>query len=397
MHREAKAVAEVKPAKNEIIAVDLTDVSALIHIVRGEQVILDSDLAALYHTTTSAFNQSIARNLNRFPTSFRFQLTKEEFDQVKQEQLERAPSMPARSDYIKNKRAQAIHEAREAARLTSQFVMSNTAETANAANTTNTATTINTTSTRGGRRYLPYVFTEEGVAMLSGILRSDVAARTSIHIMRSFVEMRHFITRHAVLFEHIKSLELQQLENQRKNDEKFAQLFDLIETHKCPHKDQKIFFDGQIYDAHSFLIKMIKQAKREIILVDGYVNINTLDVLVNKKKNVKVTILTLPSSKISTNEVAQFNKQYPTLNLIRTTAFHDRFMIFDPSKKPGQTHCYHIGASLKDAGDKCFAITKLEESRELSLLIARIENVIKDAAEKEALRQEKAAKKLLQN
>jgi len=226
--------------------------------------------------------------------------------------------------------------------------------------------------------------------MLSSILRSDVAVRTSIHIMRSFVEMRHFVTRHAVLFEHIKSLELQQLEAQRKNDKKFAQLFDLIERNKCQHKDQKIFFDGQIFDAHSFLIKMIRQAKKEIILVDGYVNINTLDVLVNKAKDVKVTILTLPSSKISTNEVAQFNKQYPTLKLIRTTAFHDRFMIFDPNDNPDKTSCYHIGASLKDAGDKCFAITKLEESRELSLLVARIEKEIQIA-------QEKSAKKLLQN
>ena len=388
MHREAKATAlakPAKPAKNEIIAVDLTDVSALIHIVRGEQVILDSDLAALYHTTTSAFNQSITRNLNRFPTSFRFQLTKEEFDQVKQEQLERAPSMPAYSDYAKNKRAQAIHEAGEAACIKAQNIKSQSLK---------SQTVIsNIANTRGGRRYLPYVFTEEGVAMLSGILRSDVAARTSIHIMRSFVEMRHFITKHAVLFEHIKSLELQQLENQRKNDEKFAQLFDLIEEHKCPHKDQKIFFDGQIFDAHSFLIKMIKRAKREIILVDGYVNINTLDVLVNKAKDVKVTILTLPSSKLSVNEVAQFNKQYPTLNLIKTTAFHDRFMIFDPGTAPGEAHCYHIGASLKDAGDKCFAITKLEESHELSLLIARIEKEIQTAAKAAA----EKAKKLLQN
>ena len=390
MHREAKATAlakPAKPAKNEIIAVDLTDVSALIHIVRGEQVILDSDLAALYHTTTSAFNQSITRNLNRFPTSFRFQLTKEEFDQVKQEQLERAPSMPPNSEYMINKRAQIIHEAREAARIKAQSIKSQSMKSQNVISNSTKSTG------RGGRRYLPYVFTEEGVAMLSGILRSDVAARTSIHIMRSFVEMRHFITKHAVLFEHIKSLELQQLENQRKNDEKFAQLFDLIEEHKCPHKDQKIFFDGQIFDAHSFLIKMIRQAKREIILVDGYVNINTLDVLVNKAKDVKVTILTLPSSKLSVNEVAQFNKQYPTLNLIKTTAFHDRFMIFDPGTAPGEAHCYHIGASLKDAGDKCFAITKLGESHELSLLIARIEKEIQTAAEKAA----KAAKKLLQN
>ncbi|MBQ3294705.1 ORF6N domain-containing protein [Candidatus Saccharibacteria bacterium] len=337
---------------SNIIAVDTVDVSSLIHIVRGEQVILDSDLALLYGTTTSAFNQAISRNLNRFPDSFRFQITKEEFAQIRQEQIERT--------------------------LRSQNVIST--ESVIAQHETHAP------NTHGGRRYLPYVFTEEGVAMLSGILRSDIAARTSIHIMRSFVEMRHFITRHAVLFEHIKSLELQQLENQRKNDAKFAQLFDIIEENRCHKSDQKIFFDGQIFDAHSFLVKMIKQAKREIILVDGYVNINTLDVLANKAKGTTVKILTLPSSTLSVNEVARFNKQYPRLDLVRTTAFHDRFMIFD------KTECYHIGASLKDAGDKCFAITRLGESHELSLLIARISEVIQKAEAKESAKEAAKAK-----
>lgn len=369
MHRELAntgqtvAAREMPSAKSkeQFSTVDLASIGSLIYIVRGEQVILDSDLAALYHTTTSAFNQSIARNVNRFPDYFRFQLTKKEFDRIKQEQLKRIASIPADSDYAINKRAQAIHEAK-----------------ANLAKTTTLTSQNATSNKRGGRRYLPYVFTEEGVAMLSGILRSDIAVRTSIHIMRSFVEMRHFITKHSVLFEHIKTLELQQLENQRENDAKFAQLFDIIEHSKCPDKGQKIFFDGQIFDAHSFLIKMIKRAKREIILVDSYVNINTLDILVNKAKNVKVKILTLPSSKISTNEIAQFNKQYPTLKLVKTTAFHDRFMIFDPDD-PKTAQYYHIGASLKDAGDKCFAITKLEESRELSLLVSRIYDELQKA------------------
>lgn len=326
-----------------IIAVDSVDVGSLIHIVRGEQVILDSDLAFLYHTSTSAFNQAVSRNVERFPTTFRFQLTREEYDNIKAEAESRA--------------------------LTSQNVISKDDKP--------------TKSGRGGRRYLPYVFTEEGVAMLSSILRSGVAVRTSIHIMRSFVEMRHFVTKHAVLFEHIKSLELRQLEYQRQNDERFSRLFDLIEENRCHKPSQKIFFEGQIYDAHSFLVDMIRHAKREIILVDSYVNINTLDVLVNKAPGVVAKVLTLPSSAISKNEIQKFNAEYPTLKLVKTTAFHDRFMIFD------RESCYHIGASLKDAGEKCFAITKLEETHELSLLLERIDSEFIKQSAKEAKKLEK--------
>lgn len=329
----------------------VVDVRKLIHVVREQQVILDSDLAALYGTTTSAFNQAVRRNAARFPESFRFQLTKEEYDTVLAENAE--------------------------ARLTSQNVISKV---------------IQLRSGRGGRRYLPYAFTEEGVAMLASVLRSETAVQTSVHIVKSFVEMRHFVTKHAVLFEQIKSLELKQLEYQRENDERFAKIFDMIEENKCKEPMQKLFFEGQIYDAHSFLVKMIRKAEKEIILVDGYVNINTLDVLKNKKPEAKALVLTLPSSNISTNEVKLFNRQYPTLELIKTTAFHDRFMIFD------RTEIYHIGASLKDAGEKCFAIARLSETEEIKMLFARIDAAVEEyndqpSARKKFLTKKKAAKK----
>ena len=319
MDRDSRVAAEQR-------AIEAVNVKKLIHVVREQQVILDSDLAALYGTTTSAFNQAVRRNILRFPEQFRFQLTKEEYEKI----------------------------LRSEARLTSQNVMSK----------------VSKLSGRGGRRYLPYAFTGEGVAMLASVLRSGTAVQTSIHIVRSFVEMRHFIAKHAMRVEQIKHLELKQLEYQRENDKKIAKIFDMIEERKCHEPMQKLFFEGQIYDAHSFLVKMIQRAKSEIILVDGYVNVNTLDVLANKQDEVKVLMLTLPSSKISANEVKLFNRQYPTLELVKTAAFHDRFMIFD------RKEVYHIGASLKDAGEKCFAIAQLLETEEIRMLLERIDRAV---------------------
>lgn len=320
---------------------ETVDVRELIHVVRGQQVILGSDLANLYGTSTSAFNQAVRRNELRFPESFRFQLTKEEYGELLRDGL------------------------------TSQNVISNAVRHVG----------------RGGRRYLPYVFTEEGVAMLASVLRSGTAVQTSVHIVRSFVEMRHFVMKHAVLFEQIKSLELKQLEYQRENNKKIAKIFDMIEAQKCNEPMQKLFFEGQIYDAHSFLVKMIRKAKKEIILVDGYVNANTLDVLANKTMGVKALVLTLPSSTISANEVKLFNRQYPTMELVKTTAFHDRFMIFD------RTEIYHIGASLKDAGEKCFAISQLSETEEIKMLFSRIDQAVEEYRNRPSAREKYLAKK----
>ncbi len=227
--------------------------------------------------------------------------------------------------------------------------------------------------------------------MLASVLRSEAAVQTSVHIVRSFVEMRHFVTKHEVLFEQIKSLELKQLEYQRENDKKFAKVFDMIEAQDCHEPMQKLFFEGQIYDAHSFLVKMIRRAKKEIILVDGYVNVNTLDVLANKTEGVTALVLTLPSSTISANEVKLFNRQYPTLKLVKTAAFHDRFMIFD------RTEVYHIGASLKDAGEKCFAISQLMETEEIKILLSRIDRAAKEYDERPTAREKYLERKKLAN
>ena len=187
------------------------------------QSMMDSDLAMLYQVETKVFNQAVKRNIARFPDNFRFQLTKDEY-----------------------------------AALRSQVV------------------TLNKNAGRGThRKYLPYVFTEQGIAMLSAVLRSDVAIQVSINIMNAFVEMRRFIANNALLFERISNVELKQLEYQKQTDEKLEQIFEYISEHE--EADQKIFFDGQIYDAFSLIVSLIQKAGKEITLIDGYVDVGTLN------------------------------------------------------------------------------------------------------------------------
>ena len=303
---------QAKAEKSLVSAVmNETDLRSLVYVIRGQQVMLDSDLAALYQVETKVFNQAVSRNIERFPENFRFQLTAEEY-----------------------------------VALRSQLVTSNG---------------------RGGRRYLPYAFTEQGIAMLSGVLRSDVAVQMSIRIMNTFVEMRRFIANNALLFERISNIELKQLEYQKNTDERFDKVFRYIDDHA--ESQQKIFFDGQIYDAFSLLVSLIQKAEREIALIDGYVDVITLNLLAKKQPNVRVKCYTYASARLTNQDVAQFNAQYPILEVTKTQVFHDRFLILDG------TTAYHIGASLKDAGKKCFGITLLEEPQLTADLLNRLQNV----------------------
>ena len=290
---------------------DNTDIQSLIYIVRGQQVMMDSDLAKLYKVETKVFNQAVNRNLDRFPDNFRFQLTKEEFDALRSQ--------------------------------------------------------IATSNGKGGRRYRPYMFTEQGIAMLSGVLRSDVAIQMSIRIMNTFVKMRRFISSNALLFEKVSSMELKQLEYQKSTDEKFDKVFQYIEDHA--EVEQKIFFDGQIYDAFSLITLIIQKAKKEIILIDGYVDIDTLNILVKKNIGTSVKIYTYASAPLSNKDVNIFNSQYPTLTVYKTQAFHDRFIILD-----GKT-AYHIGASIKDAGKKCFGISLLRDQEIVMEILNRLNEI----------------------
>ena len=303
--------AQEKTAEIIPVTVDTKDVKSLIHVIRGKQVMLDSDLAMLYQVETKVFNQSVTRNIERFPENFRFQLTKEEYDALRSQNA--------------------------------------------------------TSNGRGGRRYLPYAFTEQGIAMLSGVLRSDVAVQVSIRIMNTFVEMRHFIANNALLFEKVSDIELKQLEYQKSTDERFDKVFQYIEDHA--ESEQRIFFDGQIYDAFSLITSIIKKAQKEIILIDGYVDVDTLNILAKKNTGVDVQIYTFASAQLTNRDAANFNAQYPTLTVTKTQVFHDRFIILD-----GKT-VYHIGASIKDAGKKCFGISLIDDPGVVADIINRLKTV----------------------
>lgn len=292
-------------------AVINADIRSLVYVIRGQQVILDSDLAALYQIETKNFNKAVGRNIERFPEDFRFQLTKEEFDDLRFQ--------------------------------------------------------IGTSNNRGGRRYLPYAFTEQGISMLASVLHSDVAVQASIKIMRAFAEMRRFISNNALLFEQISSIELKQLEYQKSTNERFDRVFQYIDNHA--ESEQKIFFDGQIYDAFSLLVSIIQKASKEIILIDGYVDVDTLDLLAKKKSGVNVRCYTFSNTTLSKQDISKFNAQYATLTVKKTSVFHDRFLLLD-----GKTS-YHIGASLKDAGKKCFGISLLTDPDMVKELLDRLKTV----------------------
>ncbi|OIP53593.1 MAG: DNA-binding protein [Fibrobacteres bacterium CG2_30_45_31] len=293
---------------NEITAFEnVQGIKQRIYMVRGVQVMLDSDLSELYQVETKQLNQAVNRNLERFPDTFHFQLTLSEVESLRCQ----------------------IGTSNQDSSLRSQIVTSKTG--------------------RGGRRYLPYAFTEQGVAMLSAVLRSEVAVRVSIQIINAFVEMRSFIQSNASLFQRIDAVEhKQQITDQKVND-----LFLAMDEGKLPPK-QGIFYDGQVFDAHAFVSKLVKSAKHSIVLIDNYIDESVLVLFSKRSKNVALTLLTKQVSSKLELDVRKFNEQYPPIEVRQFTKAHDRFMIIDGKA------VYHIGASLKDLGKKWFAFSKMD-------------------------------------
>ena len=275
-----------------------SEIKELIYNIRGKQVMLDSDVAILYHYTTKNINKAVKRNIDRFPEDFCFQLTESEFQDLR-----------------------------------FQFG------------------TLNRKVNNGDvtRKYLPYVFTEQGISMLSGVLKNEIAVKVSISIIRAFVEMRKFIYSNGQLFERLTSVEYKLLEHDKKFDQVFEQL-----QHEENIK-QKIFFEGQIYDAYSLIIDIIKKANKKILIIDNYIDESVLKMLTKKNKEVEVAILTSDKSKIEKIDIQKFNKEYPILKVAKTNKFHDRFIVIDNKEM------YHLGASIKDLGRKCFGINKIED------------------------------------
>ncbi len=295
-----------------------------IFTIRGKQVMIDRDLAEIYQVETRVLNQAVKRNIERFPEKFRFQLSIDEVDDLKSQIV----TSSSRSQIV----------------------------------------TLNQSDTQqgGNIKYLPYAFTEQGVAMLSAVLRSDIAVQVSIQIMDAFVEMRKLIANHSGLLQRMDRIEHRQIET----DQKFEQVFKALEG-KDAIPSQGVFFDGQVFDAYKLASKIIRSAKDSIVLIDNYIDENTLTHLAKKKKGVKVYLLTKilstgsgHASKKLKLDVKKANEQYGYFELKAFSQSHDRFLIIDGKE------VYHLGASLKDLGKKWFAFSKME-ARSVSI----IENV----------------------
>ena len=311
-----KQTEEIAVQENKQLSdIEISEVTIknLIYVVRGQQVMMDSDLATLYQVETRVLNQAVKRNIARFPEKFRFQLSEDEYDDLK-----------------------------------SQFVISSEED----------------ENTHGGRRKLPYVFTEQGIAMLSAVLRSETAVQVSIKIMDAFVEMRRFLASNTLMFEKINEMEVKRLAFQKNTEEKFDKIFRYISEHE--ESSQKIFFDGQIYDAFSLLVDLVSKAEKKLALVDNYVDVGTLNILAKKKSDVEVVVYTVRRTRLSEADVNNFNQQYPKLEVKYTGVFHDRFLIID------DICAYHIGASIKDAGKKCFGISLIEDTRIVKDILERL-------------------------
>lgn len=291
-------------------------VESLIRVIRGQQVMLDRDLAELYGVETRRLNEQVKRNIERFPEDFMFQLTSNEFDNLK-----------------------------------SQIAI----------------------SSWGGVRKLPYAFTEQGVAMLSGVLKSSTAVEVNIRIMRAFVSMRHFMANNAAIFQRLETIEFNQLESnkvqakilahQEVQDHRIDEIFRRLDEGMYKPK-QGIFFDHQIYDAYSFLSELVKSAKQRIILIDNYVDETVLTLLDKRGENVSATIYTQQVSRQFRLDVDRHNSQYPPIEVDVFRRSHDRFLCIDDT-------VYHVGASIKDLGKKWFAFSKMEDFKPEEL-VARI-------------------------
>lgn len=274
------------------------NIESIIYSVRGLQVMLDSDLARMYQTETKYINRSVSRNLNRFPVDFAFQLNDKEWE-------------------------------------TLRFQIG----------------TLNEKTSRGKhRKYLPWVFTEHGVTMLSAVLNTDAAVEVSIHIITAFVSMRKFMLNNASVFQRLNQVEL----NQLKSNERIDKIFRALEnTNSIP--TQGVFFDGQIFDAYALMSKFIRSANKEIILIDNYIDESVLMHLSKRSPNVKAMIYTKKITKILELDLDKHNNQYQPIFVRELSESHDRFLIID------RNELYHIGASLKDLGKKWFAFSKLNE------------------------------------
>ena len=289
--------------ENQISILEENSIRSKIHVIRGQQVMLDFDLAQIYGYETKNFNRQVKNNIERFDSDFMFQLSDTEVEELSKCKI-----------FTLNKG-------------------------------------------RGSNiKYAPYAFTEQGIYMLMTVLKGDIAVTQSKILIRTFKEMKHFIQNNSHIFAELDNIKNHLLESDlhhKETDIKIKELFSLMDKYNVK-ETQGIFFQGQIFDAYAKFESFLATATKEIILIDNYVDLSILQRLAKKKKGVNVTIYTDPKTKLTAQDVQTFNAQYPTLTVNHTTKTHDRFLIIDKAT------IYHIGASLKDLGKKCFGFSILD-------------------------------------
>ncbi len=306
----AKEREEIEVKASKVVAncdqlPEVINIQPMIRVIRDKQVMLDSDLSVLYGVETRRLNEQVKRNIERFPDDFMFQLRKDELDN-----------------------------------LMSQ----------------------NATSSWGGTRKLPYAFTEQGIAMLSSVLKSKTAVEVNIRIMRAFIAMRRFLAGNSQLFQRLETIEYHQLEmkqHQEVTDKRIDEVFKRLDANVPPM--QGIFYDGQVFDAYCFVSDLIRKAKQSIVLIDNYVDDTVLTLLDKRGEGVSATIYTQRVSNQFQLDVDRHNVQYPLIEIKRFNKAHDRFLLID-------NEVYHIGASIKDLGKKWFGFTLMRDITAIELI-----------------------------
>lgn len=281
-----------------------------IYVIRGQQVMLDSDIARIFEVETRALNQQMKRNINRFPNDFCFQLTQDELVNL----------------------------------LRSQNV------------------TSNIKSSR--RRYNPYAYTEHGIIALAGVIKSDVANKMSVEIARKFIQMRKFILENGDILLALGKLQNRQLEFENETNRKFEQVFRIIERLDLPKT--ALFCAGEWYDAFEYISSIISSANQSIILIDPYCDGKALTFLAHKKDGVNITIIKGKHSKLKNEELELFESQYGQINIKEIDDIHDRYLIVDNDV------CYALGASLNYVGKKLFTINKVEDKDTIEFIVNKV-------------------------
>ena len=289
---------------------DSSEIEKRIFVCRGVQVMLDTDVAALFNVETKNLNKAMKRNIDRFPEDFCFQLNSKEFKDLRFQ---------------------------------------------------------NVTSSEGkygGRRYLPYVYTEHGIVALAGVLKSEIAAKMSVAIARAFIQMRHFIAENGDVLLKLTQLQNRQINFEIETNKRFDEILNLINKSDLPK--QVLFFDGQYFDAYDFITGLIRKANSSIVLIDPYCDNRALSFVKNRNDGVSILVCKSTKSKLTVKEINLYKKQYGEITIIDNDTIHDRFLIIDNNE------CYSLGASLNYAGKKTFVVTAIEDSLIIEAIKERI-------------------------